>query len=149
MAMSLGFNINFLTARVLIVCINLPIMLIGLQGFNIASIFLISNMITTCCTFPIAFGLLEYFDLFLDSSAVLFSCLFGLTGVLLYGVIMTGSLVEGLYTYFYFKYDAGAFLVGSLGSILAVFLWRGLMSLKKSFDFVPLENSEKGDFPIA
>ncbi len=106
-------------------------MWIALQGYNIASIFLIANMTTTCTCFPLILGLVPYFRHSLKSHAVLFGSFIGLLSVLAYGWIRQGDFITGLVEYFFKTYDVGAFLIGSMSSILATLCWWSLAQHSK------------------
>jgi hypothetical protein len=123
MGISCGFKVTLTTARLAVVLVNVPIMLIALQGYNIAYIFLGINMTTTCTTFPIALGLVESLNPILTGNSVLFGSVGAIISVIIYGWIRQGSIVLGIVTYFCQTYDAGAFLIGSCSSIFWTFIW--------------------------
>lgn len=122
LALSWHFKVPLWTTRILVILLNLPIMIVGLQGYNIASLYLIANMTTACTTFPLILGLVPALDRRLNSRGVFSGSALGLGLVILYGVWDTGSLVSGLKKYFFESYDAIAFLLGALGSTLGSLL---------------------------
>lgn len=89
LGLSLGLEIPLFWTRVLVVVLNVPIIIVGLQGYNIASIFLITNMMTTCSILPLIFGMMERFENVISEYAALFSNLFAFLMVLIYGFIRT------------------------------------------------------------
>jgi hypothetical protein len=89
LVLSLGFSMSLTLTRIIVVLLNIPIMLIGLQGYQITSLFLISNMITTFSMPPLILGLFECFDGVLTGNTVLFSNIFSFFAILIYGYIRT------------------------------------------------------------
>ena len=123
LGISCGLKVSLTAARLVVVLVNVPIMIIALQGYNIAYIYLIANMTTACTTFPIALGLLDSMDHVLTGESAVFGSVAALISVIIYGWIRTGSITMGIVTYFCQTYDAGAFLIGSCCSILWTFVW--------------------------
>lgn len=59
--------------RVLVVLINVPLLVIGFQGYNELSLFLVANMLCTCAAVPFALGLSKRLESFYTGDMVLFS----------------------------------------------------------------------------
>jgi Na+/proline symporter len=93
LGLSLGIKIDLKWARVIVVLINIPIIIVGLQGYNIVSLFVVANIVTTCSALPLMFGLIPFFDDILTEFAALFSNVFALLSVMVYGYIKTVRLI--------------------------------------------------------
>ena len=120
---SLGFDISVNIARILLVLFNVPFMYVGTFKSSITSLYLITNMLTTCSMFPFFIGLVDALNDFISGSAALFGCLFSISSVIVYGYLMMGDVYLGLQQYFFNFYDWGAILTGFLASIVGVFLF--------------------------
>jgi len=48
---------NLVWTRVMVVLINIPLVVIALLGLDVLSLFLITNMLTTCCMVPVLMGM--------------------------------------------------------------------------------------------
>jgi hypothetical protein len=89
LGLSLGIEINLQWARFIVILINIPIIIIGLQGYNIVSLFVVANIVTTCSALPLMFGLIPFFDHILTEAGALFSNVFALCSVMIYGYAKT------------------------------------------------------------
>ena len=89
--LSFKYDIPLSWARVIVVIVNIPIIVVGIQGYNIASIFLIANMMTTCSFFPMVFGMIPFFDDLISEYGALFSNVFSFFMVMVYGYLRTVS----------------------------------------------------------
>ncbi|KAJ9528615.1 hypothetical protein QJQ45_020409, partial [Haematococcus lacustris] len=49
---------HVLFSRTMVLLVNIPLMIVALQGYPILSLFLITNMLTTCCFLPMLSGIL-------------------------------------------------------------------------------------------
>jgi hypothetical protein len=121
-------------------------MIIGLQGYNIASLYLIANMTTTCTTTPLILGLTPAFDRRLDSKAVFIGSGVGLLLVVLYGIWDTGSILFGFKKYFFDSYDAFAFLLGVLGSSLGALLTCQFSAQSTDYTITECDTSSSSSF---
>ena len=78
---SLGMPISINIARCITVLINIPILFIGLQGFDANCLFLIGNYATTLSCLPIVLGLFPVFDDYIHQGTAIFGCLFSILSV--------------------------------------------------------------------
>eukprot|EP00835_Amoeboradix_gromovi_P002655 NODE_155_length_16773_cov_0.488785.p3 type:complete len:468 gc:universal NODE_155_length_16773_cov_0.488785:14684-16087(+) len=81
-------------ARFAVFLINVPAILISLQMYPIMNLYLMVNLITASCVAPLLLGLLDI--QYYRGWAFIASCLMGMLGVSLVGIIETGSLTHGM-----------------------------------------------------
>ena len=89
LGLSVGLKISLFWARIIVVLVNIPIIVVGLQDYKIASLFLIPNMLTTFSTPLLVLGMLPQFDALLNGATVLFSFAFAFASLLVYGYLQT------------------------------------------------------------
>jgi SSS family solute:Na+ symporter len=123
LALSLGFEISITAARIITIFINIPIVIIGLQGYDVNSIFLISCLLTTTSFLPVVLGIYPGFDKYIHQSTALFSCLFSICSIMIYGWIVKGSLLQGLYYCFWQTYRWQVFLTAFTASAFGIALF--------------------------
>jgi hypothetical protein len=124
LCLSFGFKVPVWAARTLVVVFNVPLMIIGTQGFPIVSLYLITNMLTTCCFIPLIIGLYKRFDNIVNQGTVLFGCAFALVSVLVLGTIVYGSFVSGVQQYFFSpNYQWSAFVCAPVSSVVGMALY--------------------------
>jgi Na+/proline symporter len=66
---SLGFKISLNTARVVVVLLNVPLMVVGVQGFPIINLYLMTNLLTSASALPLCIGLFPYFDTYVSGTS--------------------------------------------------------------------------------
>ncbi|KAI8904125.1 hypothetical protein EDD86DRAFT_92271 [Gorgonomyces haynaldii] len=120
--MSLGISVPVNVARFVVVLINVPLMYLGTLGLSINSLFLVTNMLTTCTMLPLLMGLFPVFDFVGGTSAVLGSLL-SLFAVMLHGYIAYGSWTDGIVNNFYAIYWWQPFIVGLVSSFVLTILF--------------------------
>ena len=111
-------SINY--ARLVVVIINIPLIVVGLQNYQILQLFLISNLITTCCLMPLLLGLyLHHFNQY----HFLLACLSGFIGVSVLGIAMTGTFAEGMeLAWVTNNYDYSYFLIATFLPMIVILL---------------------------
>jgi hypothetical protein len=67
-------------------------------------------------------GVVPALNDFIGGPDVLIGNFVGLWAIVIYGLIRTGSLSNGIIKYFYVEYDYGAFIIGILAAILSTFV---------------------------
>ena len=138
---SFGLKVPLFVARLTVILINVPIMWVGTQGYNIISLYLITNLLTTCFVIPLCLGLFKTFDKYVSESSVFFGCLFSLLSVMVQGYIQFGDFWSGIQNYFYLNYYWQAFVCGLVASVVGVALFVGIEILgrkvlgKEQFEF--------------
>jgi hypothetical protein len=120
LALSLGFDISITTARIITIFINIPIVIIGLQGYDVNSIFLISCLLTTTSFLPVVLGIFHSLDLYIHQSTAVFSCLFSICSIIAYGWIVEGSMLDGIYYCFWQTYRWQVFLTAFVSSAFGI-----------------------------
>jgi hypothetical protein len=60
--LSLGYPVSLAFARLYVVIFNVPIIIVGIQGFPIIKLYLMTNLITSASGMPLCIGLLPCFD---------------------------------------------------------------------------------------
>jgi hypothetical protein len=123
LAISMGFKPTIRDARIAAFVLNVPLIFIGFQGYRIVSLYLVMNVLTTTATMPIIIGLLPQMEFYVNGAAVLCGGATSLASVIVYGYISTGSLVDGIYKYFYEVYAWEPFLIAVIFSVVGVFLY--------------------------
>ncbi|KAI8928060.1 hypothetical protein BC831DRAFT_450236 [Entophlyctis helioformis] len=124
MGSSFGLTIPTYAARLTVLIVNIPIFVVGLQGYDIIRLFLIGNMVTTCCFLPFAAGLIPALNGIVSGTSAILACIFSFFSVAVLGVITTGDFATGLEAYFYsFVYDWRAFVTGSVSSVVGLILF--------------------------
>ena len=89
LAMSFGMRLSLNWTRVVVLLINIPVIYIGIQGLNILSMILFSNMMVSFCAAPIILSIFPRFNEYLHQISLIFSYGFGLIALLLYGFLQT------------------------------------------------------------
>lgn len=56
------------------------------QGYKVLDLFLITNLLCTCCVVPVALGALDSLKPFLTESAMLMGCWTGILTLTAYGI---------------------------------------------------------------
>lgn len=89
LAMSFGYGLSLNWTRMVVLMINIPIILICIQGLDIISIILFSDMITAFTMAPILLSMFPFFDDYIDQTSLIFCYVFSMIGLLLYGYLST------------------------------------------------------------
>lgn len=121
------FPIN--AARLTVIIINVPIVVVALQGYKINQLYLITNMVTSTTLLPLLLGLVKPLEGYVHGRSVLFGCIFSLFSVATYGTVKTGSFTEGVKTYFYLIYDWPPFIIALVASLVGVAIAAGAEAL--------------------
>ncbi|TPX69926.1 hypothetical protein SpCBS45565_g02087 [Spizellomyces sp. 'palustris'] len=123
LAMTLGLpRFPLWAARSSVVLINIPIVVVALQGYNINQLYLITNMVTSTSTLPLLLGLVRPLEGYVHGRSVLFGCIFSLFSVATYGSIKMGNFADGVREYFYLVYDWPPFVIALVASLVGVAL---------------------------
>jgi hypothetical protein len=123
LGMSFGVKMSLRGARLYSIFLNIPIIIIGLQGLKITSLYLIMNILTTTATVPIILGLLPKFQFYVNGSSVLFGGAFSLASVIVYATLETGSFTQGVYKYFYETYAWQPFVIAVIAATAGVLVF--------------------------
>ena len=123
LAMSCGLTIPINVARFITVLMNVPVVLIGLQGFKVNSLFLVACLITTTSCLPIILGLFPALDDYVHQSTAIFGSLYSVLCIAMYGYIRAGSLSAGIYYCFWEAWRWQVFLIAFLGCALGIALF--------------------------
>lgn len=130
---SIGLHVNVNMTRSVVVFINIPIMIIGMQGLPIINLYLLPNILTTCATVPLLSGLFPSLDTLVQGDSALFGSLFATASVCLVGKLKYGSWSEGMATFFYKEYRWEAFVTGIISSAIGITLYSLAVSTVSTF----------------
>ncbi len=143
---SFGFDVPLWMTRIVVVIINVPLMIVGTQGYSIISLYLMTNILTTCCLIPLCIGLVQSLDEIVTQGTVIFGCFFSLSSVFVLGYVKYGNFQIGLKQFFFDSYQwepfVCALVCSTLGMVLysiPAFLRRGW---KKRSERIRIENLE-------
>lgn len=123
LAMSCGLTISINVARFITVLMNVPVVLIGLQGFKVNSLFLVACLITTTSCLPIILGLFPALDNYVHQSTAIFGSFYSVLCIALFGYVQTGSFSDGIYYCFWEAWRWPVFLIAFLGCALGIALF--------------------------
>ena len=137
LALSCGIDIPLSWARVLTLLMNVPVVLIGLQGYNVNSLFLVACLATTMSCLPIILGLVPVLDRYIHQSTALFGCLFSFFLVTVYGWIVKGSWTQGIRHCFWESWYWQVFLLAFGGCFVGIFVFVGLEALWRRWTGIP------------
>lgn len=70
-------------------CINIPLVVIATRGFEVLSLFLVGNLLSSCAILPLIFGLIPQLRRFFSETGFVLGVLGGILGVTAVGI---GSL---------------------------------------------------------
>jgi Na+/proline symporter len=73
-------------ARILVVLINIPLIIIALQGYNVLSLFLVTNMLCVCAMIPFGLGLWHKLDKIYTGDNAVFAFVFAFLFTSGYGI---------------------------------------------------------------
>lgn len=125
-------------SRVIVVVLNIPLIIVGLQRYEILRLFLITNMVTTCSTFPLILGFIknDFLSRYHMDYVCPLSSIVALLALVVYGTIQSGGgFLDGIKLALWDQlYEWDFFLVALLASVFSTFLFIGLnyMILKNS-----------------
>lgn len=90
-----GHSVN--VCRVISFLICVPLVVIATFNYQILSMFLISNMLCCCCSFPVVLGLIEHpiFKKMHTETCAIFSCTMSIITVCVYGIIERNHVTGG------------------------------------------------------
>ncbi|OZJ03895.1 hypothetical protein BZG36_03953 [Bifiguratus adelaidae] len=108
--------------RALVFIINVPLVVVSLQGYNINSIFLIGNMLSTISMCPILLGLSERLEGYVTAWSTALGMLMGFFSVMVFGTLSQGSVSAGMYYCFFVSYDWPSFVIPIIASVVGVFV---------------------------
>ncbi|KAJ3075696.1 hypothetical protein HK102_005550 [Quaeritorhiza haematococci] len=114
-------------SRLAVIVINIPIVVISLQSYNITSLFLIGNVLASISVLPVLLGLYEPLDAYISQFSALVGIFTGFWAVALFGYIQTGStsLADGFQYAFFLAYDWPTFIIGPIASVVGMGVWAG------------------------
>ncbi|KAJ3366531.1 hypothetical protein HDU91_001813 [Kappamyces sp. JEL0680] len=117
---SFGLQLPLWAVRALLALLNIPFAIIGCLGFNVISLYLITNLMATCVVglvdvLPLSFGMIPQLDRVVTGAGVLFGSFFALFATMFFavynqvmtadgGVFHASDIGDGLYTTFYVVY---------------------------------------------
>ena len=125
LALSCGLDISITSARIITFLMNLPVVLIGLQGYNVNSLFLVACLATTTSCSPLILGLWPACDKYIRQGTALFGCVFSVLSIMLYGYIVKKSFIKGIYYCFWQSYQWPVFLIAVAGCLVGMLLYVG------------------------
>ncbi|KAF9205236.1 hypothetical protein BGZ49_004306 [Haplosporangium sp. Z 27] len=142
--------------RVLVFIINIPIVFVALQGYNVIILFLIGNLICTICTVPLLLGLVESLEGYVTGWSMISGMITGFFSIVVFGYLKMDNLYDGMKYTFIDSYDWPSFVLPLIFSFIGVFIAAGVEGfIRKSCGFtypVPLnillpqvELNEEGD----
>ena len=120
LAISVGIDISITAARIITILMNIPIVIIGLQGYDVNSLFLISCLLTTTSFLPVILGIFPILDKYIHQGTSVFSCIFSLTSIMIFGWSSTGSFLNGIYYCFWETYRWQVFLIAFISSAFGI-----------------------------
>mmetsp|Transcript_12269 Transcript_12269/g.26852 ORF Transcript_12269/g.26852 Transcript_12269/m.26852 type:complete len:558 (+) Transcript_12269:106-1779(+) len=86
--------------RALVLVVNIPLAIIGSTSWvnNVLNLFLMSNMISVACLFPLLCAVIpgDLAKTYLTEGAVLLGCVGGIVGSCIFGIDQTGNFSDGL-----------------------------------------------------
>ncbi|KAI8919178.1 hypothetical protein DFJ77DRAFT_453269 [Powellomyces hirtus] len=122
-----GYNeFPLMAARLLVIFLNVPIVIVAIQGYNINLLYLITNMTTSCATLPMVLGLSKRLEGYVHGRSVNFGILFAMFSVATYGRLETGDYGTGIRQKFYAEYDWVSFIIALCSSVIGVSLAAGV-----------------------
>jgi len=97
-------NAHIIWIRCLIITVNIPFLIIALLGLDVLSLFLITNMLTTCCMVPVMMGIYSGPGCnYMSDGMSPFSFLAAFIGTSIYGISKTWdptnvgkSIIDGI-----------------------------------------------------
>jgi len=119
----LGRTISADVCRVAVVVVNVPLIIISLQGYAVINLFLVANIVTSTATLPMLLGLWEGGYHYIGGFGALFGCLFSLGSVIIYGVLIKDEPYVGLRYIFFEAYNWPAFMIALVASLMGLGLW--------------------------
>ncbi|KAF9988184.1 hypothetical protein BGZ75_009881 [Mortierella antarctica] len=112
--------------RVLVFLINVPIVFVSLQGYNIIKLFLIGNLICTICAVPLLLGLVTRFEGFVTGWSMVTGIITGFFSIFVFGYLKKDTLSAGLEYVFLESYDWPSFVLplvfSFIGALLAAYI---------------------------
>ncbi|EFJ52719.1 hypothetical protein VOLCADRAFT_115669, partial [Volvox carteri f. nagariensis] len=111
--------------RLVTVCVNIPLIIIALQGYKVLSLFLTTNLLSTCCFLLVGLGLSNRLKPFFSETALVFGFCVGMVTVTLYGIGRKGwsASYGAWYVWYGNLYDWDIFLVASGFSLVGALMW--------------------------
>ena len=100
LAISFGVKLSLNWTRIVVFVINILIILIGIQGLDIVSLALFSDMMTSFAMAPILLSMFTCFDNYISQPSLIFCYVFSMIGLFLYGYFCTVliiTLIKGIY----------------------------------------------------
>ncbi|MEW5319668.1 MAG: hypothetical protein WDW38_010808 [Sanguina aurantia] len=71
--------------RLIVLALNVPIMIVSFQGYTILSLFVITNVLCSCCFIPVCVGLSERIRPYVSETCAMAGCFVGILSVSAYG----------------------------------------------------------------
>ncbi|KAK9858885.1 hypothetical protein WJX84_001389 [Apatococcus fuscideae] len=112
--------------RVLVVILTVPCLVVSLQSYNIISLYLLGNLVTTTHTLPIIAGLIpgKWAERIVTPFTAIFGCWVGFAAVVVYAALRRHSwglsLSAALHQVFFEIYDWPPFVIALIASVAAV-----------------------------
>ncbi|KAK9721735.1 hypothetical protein K7432_003202 [Basidiobolus ranarum] len=111
-------------ARLAVLTINIPIIIVALGGYPVLNLYLLANLVATCCALPVLLGVSRRVKDYVTPGSVLFGCLTGFFSILVYGYFkMDHQVLQGLHFCFFVSYNYPQFVIALCFSVLGVFAW--------------------------
>lgn len=94
LAIAFGVKLSLNWTRIVVFVINILIILIGIQGLDIVSLSLFSDMMTSFAMAPILLSMFSCFDNYINQPSLIFSYVFSMIGLFLYGFLCTVCVIK-------------------------------------------------------
>ncbi|KAL7747845.1 hypothetical protein RI367_006780 [Sorochytrium milnesiophthora] len=123
-------SVNFTRAVVLV--LNIPLAALGFLGLPAASLFLITNELTTCAFIPLLSGIFDPHRRFVSGYAMVFASFFAIIATTVHGILMVPGygFVDGIvWAWWGNNYNAFIFVTGLVASVVGLALWVGVAEL--------------------
>jgi len=128
-------------ARLAVALVNIPLIIIGTQNFNVLALFLVTNLLCCCCAIPLGLGTVDRLKPYLSESAMLSGCVTGILTLTAYGIgvkWIPGNTAKSFavgadFAWYGNGYLWDYFLVATCFSVVGVLLWVIPAQLLKRF----------------
>ncbi|ORX93715.1 hypothetical protein K493DRAFT_222798 [Basidiobolus meristosporus CBS 931.73] len=110
-------------SRLVVVIVNVPLVVVSLRGYQVMNLFLVANLVATCCAAPILLGLSRRLEAYVTTASVIVGWITGFVAVMVFGYLKVGDVAGGLHYTFFEVYDYPSFLLALGFSVVGVFLW--------------------------
>ncbi|ORX91814.1 hypothetical protein K493DRAFT_409134 [Basidiobolus meristosporus CBS 931.73] len=110
--------------RLAVLIINIPIIIVALEGYPVLNLYLLANLVATCCGPPVLLGTFKQIKDYVTTASVLFGCFTAFMSILVYGYLqMDHDVLKGLHYCFFVSYNYPQFVIALCSSVIGVFVW--------------------------